>query len=208
MADVVLIMARIGNTADDDISNFLRSVELTQMVHDASSHKPTHIDPNPSCPLYRYRYRVRHSGRGPSWSSAGEILRHWLLAVLPPLLADQHSLTLIRRPLDQAVDDIHLSPTMVPAPDVLEHYIYDSRSDKGSPTLFEFWFTSSHPDMGSGLNPPGFSQEDKQYLARLSQHSITIMRMESHRTDLIPCILLVNSAVRDISVMIKSELVQ
>jgi hypothetical protein len=47
-----------------------------------------------------------------------------------------------------------------------------------------------------------------QYLARLAQHSITIMRMESHRTDLIPCILLVNSAVRDTSAMIKAELVQ
>jgi hypothetical protein len=103
---------------------------------------------------------------------------------------------------------IHLSPTTVLVPDVLEHYTYNPHFDKGSLRLFEFWFTSSHPSMGSGLNPPGFSKGDKQYLARLTQNLISIMRTESHRTDLIPCILLVNSAVCNISAKIKDELVQ
>ena len=207
-AEVVAIMAQIGLTPNDDILAYLQSADLIQQVGDAHKnrlslqHTPTHR----SLPVYRNRYRMRHTGRGPTWGSAGEVLRLWLTAVMPPLLGDGHSFTLIRRPVDQSSDDIVFTDPTIPSADVLEHYTYDTKLENGNLTQLEFWFTTSVPEMGSGRIKPSFSGE-KLYLSRLNHNAMSLMRMESYRADMVPCIMLINSSVRDLDSMIKAELV-
>jgi hypothetical protein len=121
------------------------------MVSNALSHSHTHIGTSTRT-TYCYRYRVQHTGQGPTWSTSGEVLQIWLSVVLPSLYANNYSITLIRRPPDQAKDDIPLT-TSVPAPEVLDHYTYKTRLDKGPLIQFEFWLTSSHLDLGPGQKP-------------------------------------------------------
>ncbi len=149
---------------------------------------------------------MRHTGRGLPWSGPGEVLRSWLAAALPPLQADGHSLTLTRHPVEKSSDDIVLHDSILPSAEVLEHYTYDTKSEKGALVQFEFWFTTSNPEMGSGWIKPSFSGE-KLYLSRLTHNSMSLMRMESYRADMVPCIMLINSSVRDLDSMIILELV-
>ena len=207
-SDVVNIMAQIGLTPDDEIYEYLQSADLIRLVGEAHATRSPHTSASTPTPalLYRNRYKFRHKGRGDPWKSPGEVLRLWLEAVLPPLCAAKHSLTLTCRPIKKSHDDLNLNALPLPPAEVLDHYTYDTKTEKGTLVQFEFWFTTSNPEMGSGRTRPSFPG-DKLYLSRLTQHSMTLMRMESYCTDMVPCIMLLNSVVRDDDSMIKSELI-
>ena len=207
-SDVVNIMAKIGLTPEDEIFEDLQSAELIRLVGEANAARYAFTPAPTSKPtlLDRNRYKFRHSGRGDPWKSPGEVLRLWLEAVLPPLHAAKHTLTLTRRPIEKSHDDIDLTAPSLPTAAVLDHYTYDTKMERGALVQFEFWFTTSTPDMGSGRTRPAFPG-DKRYFSKLTQHSMSLMRMESCRTDMVPCIMLLNSAVRDSDSDIKSELI-
>lgn len=164
----------------------------------------------PSLPLYICNISLRHRtpssrGGGHFWNVAPEtILKQWIDAVLPLLVANNHRMHIIHSPYDRLTDDreLHLDAEISTS---LQFYVYNIRSPKRLQSL-DFWVKTTCPNLQDLPSTSKMGPHAPSYVSAMTAASIWVDIIISFQDGVLPCIMLEGSIDRDSDNIITLEL--
>ena len=146
--------------------------------------------------LYRHLLRFEHSERKKNgeWKlPAQEILRRWIDAIHPVLVANNYSLLLSVQPFARTRLDrlILMTPYKLDAQEMHRHIVTKKKST--NPTRFEVWVKSSCSDLKKMTDLTMSGSGAEEYSRRLKAECISVIGLYSSIDEQIPIVYIVGS---------------
>jgi hypothetical protein len=146
--------------------------------------------------LYRHLLRFEHTEqkKNGEWNQpAREILRQWIDAIHPVLVANNYSLLLSVQPFSCTRLDrlILMTPYKLDAREMDRHIVTKKKST--NPTRFEVWVKSSCSNLKEMTNVSMAGSGAEDYLKRLKTERITVIGLYSSIDEQIPIVYIVGS---------------